>query len=90
MAKKTLKKSKKMEATKPLMVEREVRPEALRPVYHRSGARRKARRGLRKESRMASGPLPRRQRPFSRLSWGERANAVGEAGGNVQFIEGDW
>ena len=33
MAKKTLKKSKKIEATKPLMVSAIVR-EALRPVYH--------------------------------------------------------
>jgi len=32
-----------------------------------SGARRKARRGLREVSRMASGPLPRWRRPFSRL-----------------------
>ena len=67
MAKKSLKKSKKLEATKPLikMVKENV---GIRPSFIVTSARSYSERGLQGNLEYHAGPLPRLQRPFSRYA----------------------
>ena len=67
MAKKSLKKSKKLEATKPLikMVKEKL---GIRPSFIVTSARSYSERGLQGNLEYHAGPLPRLQRPFSRYA----------------------